>query len=325
MKNQKGFTLIELIVVIAILGILSAIAVPKFGGFSENAKLRADQANIKVLNDATNLYALKLNKSLIDITADELKSNGEILVDNGYLENTPIPQSKGAKYLWNPEQGLWTLVLDATISSNSSYELLENLDDILYHKSSKRWIIKGGMLKNKEWTPLGGKWDDRIFFPNTYDQYEITTKAKLSRDAFALGNGYGIIIESKVEKTGNKINDTGYIFQFDTGIGHKFRFFKRNSGKEENRLNPFAEIDPPDEMITSDDWWTKVHDIKVKVTKNADDSTKKDVRVYIDEQEISTDPVTIDALEKTETGHVGFRTWGDSHTEFTEPKIKEIK
>lgn len=42
-KRKKGFTLIELMVVIAIIGILSSIAVPNFLGQKDEAKLKADQ------------------------------------------------------------------------------------------------------------------------------------------------------------------------------------------------------------------------------------------------------------------------------------------
>ena len=40
-RNEKGFTLIELIMVIVILGIISAVAIPKFIGLSSSARLSA--------------------------------------------------------------------------------------------------------------------------------------------------------------------------------------------------------------------------------------------------------------------------------------------
>jgi prepilin-type N-terminal cleavage/methylation domain-containing protein len=48
-KNQKGFTLIELIVVIAILGILAAIAIPRLAGFTDRANSSAVVAEARTI------------------------------------------------------------------------------------------------------------------------------------------------------------------------------------------------------------------------------------------------------------------------------------
>ncbi|MZQ97623.1 MAG: prepilin-type N-terminal cleavage/methylation domain-containing protein [Acidaminobacter sp.] len=56
LHNRKGFTLIELIVVIAILGILMLIAVPRLLGVREGAEIRADKASARTIASAIAIY-----------------------------------------------------------------------------------------------------------------------------------------------------------------------------------------------------------------------------------------------------------------------------
>ncbi|HHX62794.1 MAG TPA: prepilin-type N-terminal cleavage/methylation domain-containing protein, partial [Epulopiscium sp.] len=55
-RSEKGFTMIELIIVIAIIGILSAILVPSFTQMTRKSRLRSDISTIQQLDAQINLY-----------------------------------------------------------------------------------------------------------------------------------------------------------------------------------------------------------------------------------------------------------------------------
>ena len=62
-RNKKGFTIVELVIVIGVIGILSAILIPTFVGVTNNAKRARTQAN---LANAYSAYAAEAADGVVD-------------------------------------------------------------------------------------------------------------------------------------------------------------------------------------------------------------------------------------------------------------------
>ena len=111
--DSRGFTLIEVMVVVAILAILAAVIVPRIMGRPEEAKRTKAQIDIKGIEEALNLY--KLDNGIYPTTEQGL----EALVkkpdtaplplkwkDGGYLSRTPQdPWGRPYRYLSPGEHG----------------------------------------------------------------------------------------------------------------------------------------------------------------------------------------------------------------------------
>ncbi len=89
MKKRRGFTLIELVIVVAILGVLSSIALVKFGDVEKNSKINADYVTANNIATAAKL-AINSDPSISEVSID-------YLVKNNYLEGEPKVQSQKDK------------------------------------------------------------------------------------------------------------------------------------------------------------------------------------------------------------------------------------
>lgn len=81
-RESKGFTLVELIVVIAILGILTAIAVPTYSGYVKKANTAADQTLLDSINSAFASACISEGENQLDVHgAIQIKSDGSLNKD----------------------------------------------------------------------------------------------------------------------------------------------------------------------------------------------------------------------------------------------------
>src|SRR5574344_199760 len=83
-KTNKGFTLVELIIVIAILAIIMLIATPNFSGIQQRMKVRADKATAAQIGKAVRVW-------YTDYTSDPtLSSSLNIPQFGATTDNTPV-------------------------------------------------------------------------------------------------------------------------------------------------------------------------------------------------------------------------------------------
>ena len=143
MKKQKGFSLIELLIVVGIIGALTAIAVPVYGDYKKKSDVTAAVASVKSLVPKAEVFLGELSTNTLAtfITADTDKGGlgsaatgmpvGEIGKITGTAAGTGDNAADGTlKFTFDTGQtfagavitftrggAVWTCTLDATLSA----------------------------------------------------------------------------------------------------------------------------------------------------------------------------------------------------------------
>lgn len=93
MRNKKGFTLIELMIVVAIIGILAAIAIPRFADLIKKSKEGATKGNLGAVRSALSIYYGDMEgiyPKIADAAAKSTALGSIMTMDNGkYLREMP--------------------------------------------------------------------------------------------------------------------------------------------------------------------------------------------------------------------------------------------
>lgn len=93
-RNTRGFTLIEILIVVVILGILAAIVIPQFSSASQEASISSVRSQLQTLRSQVELYRVQNNEYPAEgtISSDATANNPggfQTLVDGGYLQRLP--------------------------------------------------------------------------------------------------------------------------------------------------------------------------------------------------------------------------------------------
>lgn len=123
-NNEKGFTMIELIIVIALIAVIGAMLVPNFSETVKRTKIKTDINSLRTIQNAIDLYEAESNTEVTSI---------QQLSDNGYLPKIPSTQynTSVTSYKLEKVKNNTTAVYSYTTSDDFISNYISTLGDSL--------------------------------------------------------------------------------------------------------------------------------------------------------------------------------------------------